>query len=632
MTDSGISVTHREAFQKSLKIGDICSAMQTARLLLRTDQGSSTCSFIRKSVAESVRQPSGLHPLRVGILSSFSSEFVHDPLVSYAFADGIHVEIYQAGFGQYRQEILDPASGLYAWKPEVVILAVEGEDWAPVLYHRYLDVHEQAIDALVHEPQTTMENLIRTFRSRSSAVVLVHNLFPPVWRSLGILDGHRGHGQGAIVNSLNDSLCELSRKVSGVYVVDYAGLVAQFGAANWYDLRMSHYAKAPIARPMLGNLAREYLRFFRALTGKSKKCLVVDLDNTLWGGVVGEDGAHGVKLGESYPGSAYREFQREVLNLKKRGVILAVASKNNEIDVETLFATNNEMVLKKQDFSAWKVNWNLKSQSIMEIAKELNIGLEHVVFADDSHVECDQVSSALPMVTVIPLPKQPERYREALLEEGLFDTLNISQEDKRRGELYRQRDEAETLRAESKTLEDFYQGLEMVMTFAPVHKGSLARAAQLTQKTNQFNLTTIRYSEAELSLRMADAHWILTTVQVRDRFGDNGIVGLMIVRKSINQLEIDTFLLSCRVIGRTVETAMLAYLVQHAITYRIPEIAGRFVPTAKNLPAKDLYERHGFHKLSGMDNTETLWVFRIGDRPVVCPNWIKIIEADPAEV
>ncbi len=611
----------REYFLKSLERGDISSARQAARLLLQSDAGSSVCSFLRRALAASGQKLSMLQPLRVGLLSSFSSEFLHDPIEIYAFLDGIRVEIYQAGFGQYRQEILDATSGLYAWNPDVVILAVEGEDWAPALYHRYLDVSELDVGTLVREPETAMENLIRTFRSRSNAALLVHNLFPPVHRALGIFDGYRGPGQGALVNALNENL----------YVVDYAGLVARFGASNWYDIRMAHYVKAPIAKGMLGNLAGEYEKYFRALTGKSKKCVVIDLDNTLWGGIVGEDGALGVKLGANYPGSAYLDLQRELLNLKKRGVILAVASKNNEADVQALFASNDQMVLKREDFSAWKVNWSPKSQSVAEIAKELNIGLEHVVFVDDNHAECDQVASVLPMVTVIPLPKNPERYREAILDGGLFDTLTMSQEDKRRGELYRQRDDAEVFRAESKTLEDFYRGLEMVVTFVPIDRGSLARAAQLTQKTNQFNVTTIRYTEAELLSRMTDPNWLLMTVQVRDRFGDNGIVGLMMAYRRVELLEVDTFLLSCRVIGRTVETAMMAYLIQCAKACRIPQVSGYFLPTAKNLPAKDLYERHGFRRIAGEESPNPAWTLKTDEPCIDYPAWIKVVEVDPAK-
>lgn len=628
MTDRGTGAVGREDFQASLERGDVAAASAAVRLLLQSDGGSSVCSFIRRALESNGQIWSTLPRLRVALLSSFSSEFLHDPIMCYGFANGVRVEIYQAGFGQYRQEILDTGSGLYRWQPDVVILAVEGEDWIPELYTGFLSIEDSRREALVGETQTTMESLIRTFRIQSSAVMLVHSLMPPIRRSLGILDGHRGVGQGEFISKINKRLSDLTKEIMSLYVVDYVGLVTRIGASQWYDSRMAHYAKAPLSRQSLGYLAAEYAKFFRALTGKSKKCLVVDLDNTLWGGVVGEEGPLGVKLGATYPGSAFLEFQRELMNLRKRGVILAVASKNNESDVQALFETNKQMVLSRDDFSAWKVNWNRKSQSIREIAKELNIGFEHIVFVDDNRAECDEVSSALPMVTVISLPKQPERYRELVLEDGLFDTLSRSEEDLRRGALYRQRDEAEALRAESKTLEDFYRGLDMIVTFAPVCDESLPRAAQLTQKTNQFNVTTIRYGEAELTERRKDPSWVLTTVQVRDRFGDNGIVGFMMARLSGGRVEIDTFLLSCRVIGRTVETAMLAYLLALAKEKRLGEMRGRFVPTAKNAPARDIYERHGFVKIAE-DESSSQWLLRVDGASLVYPAWLKIVESDP---
>ncbi len=627
MTDMKQRTEDREQLLRAVESGDNRYAMRVARMLLQGDSGSSLWSFVRKAVSSLSADTGGLHPFKVALLSSFSTEFLHDPVISYAFLDGIRVEIYQAGFGQYRQEILDAQSGLFKWNPDVVILAVEGEDWAPALYHKYLDAADSQGDSLLREPQEAMDSLIRTFRTHSTATLLIHNFVPPVWRQLGILDGHQGVGQSSLVHKLNEHLYGLVRETPGAYVVDYEGLVARFGAANWFDLRMAHYAKAPIARPMLSHLAKEYAKFFRALTGKAKKCLVVDLDNTLWGGIVGEDGLHGIKLGAKYPGSAYQAFQRDLLTLQKRGIILAVSSKNNETDAEAVFASHDQMILKREHFAAWKVNWNPKSQSLAEIARELNIGLDHIVFVDDNQAECEQVAAALPMVTVIALPQQPERYSEAVLGGGLFDRLSFSEEDRRRSELYRQRADAETLRAQSTSLEEFYRSLEMMTVFAPVEEASLARAAELTQKTNQFNATTIRCTEADLAARMADPSWILTTVQVRDRFGDNGIVGVMMARMEQDRLDIETFLLSCRVIGRTVETAMLAYLAQQARMLNLPCLAGRIIPTAKNEPVRELFARHGFEKVTGQEQGESTWRLCVRDHPLVYPEWMKIIES-----
>jgi FkbH-like protein len=300
-------------------------------------------------------------------------------------------------------------------------------------------------------------------------------------------------------------------------------------------------------------------------------------------------------------------------------VILAIASKNNPADVDEVFATNDHIALRPEDFSIVRVGWNAKSQSLREIAAHLNIALEHIVFVDDNPAECDEVAHALPAVTVVALPAQPEHFVQTLLEPGYFDGLSVSTEDLRRAELYQQRDQAEELRAQSESIEDFYRRLDMEVAFRPVHDGSLARAAQLTQKTNQFNVTTIRYSEADVLKRQADLSWLVRTVQVRDRFGDNGIVGVMMAHAAGDALEIDTLLLSCRVIGRTVETASSPTCARRR-PGAAPAIAGRIITTAKNAPVQDLYERHGFDRDRGQGSGETFWRLELDRAPSGTPS------------
>jgi FkbH-like protein len=262
----------------------------------------------------------------------------------------------------------------------------------------------------------------------------------------------------------------------------------------------------------------------------------------------------------------------------------------------------------------------------MEIAKRLNIGLEHIVFVDDNPVECHQVAGAFPMVTVIRLPDQPERFIGALLEEGLFDGLSFSQEDRNREELYRQVEQAEELRGRCASLEDFYCELEMEVSFSPVQANSVSRAAQLTQKTNQFNVTTIRYSDSEIAARARDREWLVTTVRVKDRFGDNGIVALMLARFGSGELDIDTLLMSCRVFGRTVETAMLAYLCEQARRRGAQRIRARMIPTSKNAPSQGVYETHGFQRVSVGSNGESSWLLDLANGAIVYPRWLKIVE------
>jgi FkbH-like protein len=386
---------------------------------------------------------------------------------------------------------------------------------------------------------------------------------------------------------------------------------------------MKLYAKAPIASAMQPYLSTEYVKYFCALLGLTRKCLVVDLDNTLWGGVVGEDGVEGIDLGPNYPGNAYAEFQKLLLDLHRRGVILAIASKNNPADVDEVFAEHRFMVLKREHFASAQIHWESKRQSLVRIADELSIGLEHMVFVDDNPVECEEVRRALPMVRVIHLPPPPERFVRVLQEAALFDTLNLSVEDRRRGDLYRQRAQAEAARLSVTSVEDYYRDLVMELTIAPVDRASLPRAAQLTQKTNQFNVTTLRYSEAEVAKRMGDPQWVAATVAVKDRFGDNGIVGVLMAKNTGTSLDVDTLLLSCRVIGRTVETAMLARLCDEGRRCALKAVTARFIPSRKNAPAEDVFERHGFAKVRVDDTGTTFWRLDLETGGVEWPTWFK---------
>jgi len=627
--DASTAAETRRSLRAALDGGDLAGATRAARTLLSKSPQGAAAAFIRRAIENTSAERLPLAPLRVALLSSFSIEFIHNLLIALGFLEGLGVRVYQAGFSQFRQELLDADSGLYAFSPDAAVLALEGKDLVPALYAHDAPEGDDRLGAVVAEAGQELATLVRAFRERSAATLLVHNFAPPTWRRLGILDGHLGPGQAELVGMLNAELARLCRETRGVYAVDYASLVHRAGALQWYDDRMDHYAKAPIAQAVLPQLAREHVKFFRALAGKAKKCLVLDLDNTLWGGILGEDGPTGIQLGPDYPGSAYVAFQRAICGLRQRGVILAVASKNNPDDVDEVFATHPHMVLRQQDFSVLRVGWGAKSQSLAAIAAHLNIALDHVLFVDDNPVECDEVAHALPGVTVLPLPPRPEHFVRALLEPGYFDGLSVSAEDLRRAELYQQRDEAEDLRARSASLEDFYRRLEMEVIFAPVHDGSLARAAQLTQKTNQFNVTTIRYSETDLLERQASPAWLVRTVQVRDRFGDNGIVGFLMARIEADEVRIDSLLLSCRVIGRTVETAMLAHVCEHALEIGARRIRGRIVPTGKNVPVRDLYLRHGFRRESGEETVETSWVLDLETETIRHPQWMKIASDVP---
>ena len=626
MTTKTLDTTERrEAFEAAIVGSNVERAAKAASELLAHENTIRNWKFIASASKEIRSGANRLTQVKVALLASFSIEFVHDVLISCAFAEGIKIEIYQAGFNQHQQEILDPQSGLYSYEPDVVVLAIEGQHWAPNIYNDYSEKTDDDLESEVRRVEGEIRTMIKKVRGQTNVPILIHNLSRPLYPDMGIHDGGSRVSQIDLVNRINEGIHRISREATSVHVVDYAGIVFRVGAENWYDRRMEHFARAPISQAKIGLLACEYLKFIRALSGKNKKCLVLDLDNTIWGGVVGEDGRDGIKLGPNYPGSAYLAFQKEILKLHNQGVILAIASKNNESDVDDVFANHECMILKKEHFSSVRVNWNPKSQSIAEIASELNIGLDHIVFVDDNAVECSLINEALPTVTTIHLSTRPEEYVQAIRRDGLFDNLNITSEDRERGQLYKQRDESEKLKATCDDLEQFYQSLNMKLEIRPVDEHSLARAAQLTQKTNQFNATTIRTSEAEIHSRCGAPNWILRTVRVKDRFGDNGIVGLAIANIRKNSLDIHTFLLSCRVIGRSVETALLSELYDQARNHDLEYLTGRIVSTPKNLPVRDLFERHGFKIDSSNGEGETIWRLALASGQIQIPKWFEIV-------
>ena len=289
-----------------------------------------------------------LKPIRVALLSSFSSEFLHNHLIARGLASGLAVDIYQGGFGLFRQEILDPDSSLYRREPTVVLLAVEGEDWVPEAYRDFLRLRTTEFDGIVSRFRDEASALLSAFRGRCNAPVVVHNFAPPSYLAAGALDAKQPQGQQELIRRLNDALADISRTITGVHLLDYAALVGRHGAANWYDARMRHFARALIAATMQTHLAAEHVKYLRALSGLSKKCLRGGPGQPSSGRVVGEEGPSGVQLGSTYPGSAlFVEFQHRLLDLHTRGVILAVASKNNPSDVDEVFQPNTAMVLKK---------------------------------------------------------------------------------------------------------------------------------------------------------------------------------------------------------------------------------------------------------------------------------------------
>ena len=589
--------------------------------LWRENPSLSLAGFVI-SCFERLRPNLVLIPCRIAILRSFTVEPVIPLLRAAAFVSGIDLSVNVGSFNTYPQEILDQNSGLYKFKPDIVILAIQTCDVSPDLWSNFTNLSPGEITAAIGQVIDNFSSWVQMFRSHSQSHLILHSLEHPLKPNNGILDIQSETGQIGVIRHINRELLHLSVEYSGIYVLDYDALVSRHGRMFWYDDRKWMTMRMPIAANCLIHLANEWLRFLHPLIGKVCKVLVTDLDNTLWGGVIGEDGMTGIKLGPEYPGAIYQTLQRVILDLYNRGIILAVCSKNNLFDAMEVLNHHHGMLLRPKHFAALRINWNDKIENLREIATELNIGMDAIAFLDDNAVERQLIRSQLPEVTVIELPDDPIGYAQALRDSPVFERVALSAEDRDRGRHYTDYRLRTELKQSAISLEDFYRSLQIEVEISLMTQETLIRVSQLTQKTNQFNLTTRRYSEQQIIEMAANPNSRVYTLRMRDCFGDNGLVGVSITHYNGEICEIDTFLLSCRVINRTVETALLATISEQSSNEGIQRLVGWYLPTKKNAPAREFYSLHGFTCVMERDD-ESFWEFDLTCGQIVSPPWIK---------
>ena len=590
--------------------------------LWRREPGSAVAPFLTTRF-ERLRGKVPMVALRAVFLRSFTVEPAVPLVRAEAFVRGIDLTAKIGDFNAYAQEILDSGSSLYAFDPQVVILAVRTSEIAPDLWTQFTDLSPEAASAAVQRVGDTFAQWIGAFRERSSAALIVHSLEIPARPSAGVLDSQREQAQSEAIHEINRQLRRIAGQHRNVYTLDYDALVARHGRLRWHDERKWLIARMPIAADHLIDLAREWMRFLVPLSGKVVKVLVADLDNTLWGGIIGEDGMNGIKLGPEYPGAAYQQLQRAILDLTRRGILLAICSKTNPEDALEALKNHPGMLLKLKDFASLRINWTDKAQNLREIASELNLGIDSLAFLDDNPFEREQLRKVLPEVSIIDLPEDPLGYAAAVRDCPLFERLTVSSEDQQRTTMYAEQRERVQAEQKFQSKEDFFRYLQQEAEIAPVNPATLARVAQLTQKTNQFNLTTRRYTEQQLQDLAGRSGWHVLSISVRDRFGDHGLVGVAITHDDGATCQIDTFLLSCRVIGRSVETALLSHLADMAGSRGRKQLLGWFLPTKKNAPAREFFSQHGFEKQE--ENPQgSLWRLSLPQNTIAVPDWIRL--------
>ena len=538
--------------------------------------------------------------LNICILRNIMIEPIEPYLRYLAYKIGFNANVKFGGYDNIFQEAVGRQGNFLHTKTDCILVFTQLDTFSWDLSRNYAALGTDQIRAEVERIEEYIKGVLSGIRKQTSATVLWHGFELPVYPALGILESQSSLSQRAAINGLNEFLRCFLASQDNAYFVDMNLCQARLGFNQFYDHRFWHIGRAPYTRQALCEIAMEDFKFIRSLKGKSKKCLVLDCDNILWGGIIGEDGLAGIKLGQTYPGSAYHEFQQEVLNLYHRGIILALCSKNNEDDVWEVFRKHPDMILKEKHIAAAQINWRDKAANIKQISVDLNIGMDSLVFIDDSEFEVNLIRETLPEVEVIHMPKtRLMEYRNILVSCGLFDTLTLSAEDKNRTVMYRAEVARRNLQVQATDLETYLKTLKMEIDISFANDFSIPRIAQLTQKTNQFNLTTKRYSEADIKILANSDQSDVIYLKLKDRFGDSGIVGACILRYRDKKSTFDTFLLSCRVIGRRVEDVLLTQVLKLAKKRGCEVAIGEYYPTPKNSQVRDFYINRGFKEFEG---------------------------------
>ncbi|HHY33906.1 MAG TPA: HAD-IIIC family phosphatase [Firmicutes bacterium] len=533
-----------------------------------------------------------------------------EPLVPFVQAWGVANALFlnaRVGpFGQYWQEILSAESPVYSTDTDVVFLALRAEDLVPDLEFRpTYDVNK--VGSIVEDLAGQVEAMVKKIRERSRVKIIVQGFDISRCYAGGLIAFQGDNGTPWIIRECNLRIANLARAAQDVVYLDTEAMVANVGP-QWYSESNWFTSANPLSGYGLRELARNLVRAVVAMRGKTKKCIVVDLDNTLWGGIIGEDGPHGIKVGHSYPGNNYSFLQRWLKAMEGLGFILAINSKNEESLVREVLSTHPGMVLRDNDFALILANWNDKASNIREIAARLNIGTDTLVFIDDSPAELDLIMQAYPEVACCRMDEMPVQVIRSVTENGGLDKLTITDEDRSRTAMYLAQERRAKLEASSDSLEEFLRNLQMRAVIGTVDSGSVDRVAQLTQKTNQFNLTTRRYTPGEIQAMAKDPDYRVFWLELEDKFGSNGIVGVAIIRVTASEWRIDTLLLSCRVMGRTVEDAFVRAIADVAWVQGATALIGEYIPTKRNSVVRGLYQRLGFVQIgeSGNDGV-TLW-------------------------
>jgi FkbH-like protein len=542
--------------------------------------------------------------LKIAILSSSTAEHLLAAIRVAALRRNLHLETYCGDYGMYQQELQDEASALFEFKPDAILFAFHA---AHLFGVQQLSADHAAAQAIVAAAAERIAGLWQLARRHFKGQILQQSVLPVLRPLLGQNERRLPASGAHLVQQLNGRLEELADG-NTVDMLALGPAILEDGLRIWHDPMLWLRAKqeiSPLAAPAYGELVA---RLVAAQQGRSAKCLVLDLDNTLWGGVIGDDGLEGIRLGQgSAIGEAYVEFQTYVRDLGRRGVILAVCSKNDAEQARLPFERHPDMVLKLQDIACFVANWSDKAGNIRAIAEQLNIGIDSLVFADDNPFERNIVRRELPMVAVPELPEDPALYSQCIADAGYFEALQLTPEDFERGGQYRANIARESVRASHTDLEGYLRSLDMELRWQPFDRVGMQRIVQLINKTNQFNLTTRRYTDSEVLSIMNTPGALTLQLRLVDQFGDNGIIGIVIGTPQNELMNLDVWLMSCRVLGRQVEQATMNIVASESLRLGAGRLLGLYLPTKKNGMVREHYGKLGFECLSSDADGVAKW-------------------------
>ena len=539
---------------------------------------------------------SSLPVRRLALLGDSATQFLAKAIKAYGYEEKTSFEIFEADFDQLDRQIFDPNSELYHSDPEFAVLYLSSEK----LWDRFAATSLKTRAHFAEQILSEIQNWWKTVARDSKAKVIQLNF-------IETNDAVFGHFAAKIPSSfpyqikkLNFGLMDLAQQEKHVFIADVAGLSNQVGYTHTHDPRLYAVAKVAFALDFLPTVAKAIVDIIKAISGNLKKCLIFDLDNTIWGGVIGDDGIENIQIGELGIGHAFDRLQRWAKELKNRGIILAACSKNEEATAKQPFQEHPDMTLRLEDIAVFVANWENKVDNIKYIKKVLNIGFDSMVFLDDNPFERNLVRELLPEVVVPELPEDPSLFVRHLCSLNLFETGSFSEEDLQRTQQYREETTRSNFQEAFTSIDDYLSSLGMVSMVKPFDDFSVPRVTQLTQRSNQFNLRTVRYTEADIDRMRKSDEFITLSFHLEDKFGDYGLIGLVILEKlKKGTAFIDTWIMSCRVLKRGMEEFIVNQMTKEARKVGVQRLIGEYLPSAKNKMVEDVYSQMGFAESNG---------------------------------